>query len=510
VRNRIGHLIGYLWLLAAGCDGNAGVGATCSSHGDCASDLQCSTNDVCVPRCSRAPECGDGFACGADGVCEPAAGQPGDSCASETECTAGLSCQLDGVNTGDDRHLLASCSTQLVGRPANEQCEVDADCRNNTCALGRCVDLCLSSRDCDKGLACMDIPRIQASGALFAGCLPEQGNITWEVPVQAPTASILVPVPSLARSMSLVFSVADRNHRVGARSVIAPSARALFSPCSIFDDSCEPTADFFSQVVRHQPLFGQSTITLPTTPSVPLETGVYRVGVASYSPTGELGSAIPRVTASVRIGNAVLLDLHFHFLNLEDHMCTSALGGLRLDASTAQSAVTFQDDFLSPLRQIFAHGGIALGRISYDDILDHPELDGLDVADAGELLRLGTAKTGIDVYFVRTLSPVGLQAFGPNPGPTHNGTIQSGVVIALDTLCYRTWPQLSRLVAHELARYMGLHHNVEPGSSAEAFYQDTIDDTDDSPTNLMYFSEFGGTEISPDQREILTRSGVLR
>src|SRR6185295_14469504 len=147
---------GFLLLVViaiAGCPGgSSGLGEECGSTSDCDSQLQCSSN-VCVPRCSRAPECGDGYSCSGDGICVLASGQPGDTCESEVDCAPGLSCQIDpNVVVGD--HLLASCSAQLDGKPAGGACAVDGDCRNGTCALGQCVDLCHDSRDCAIGAAC--------------------------------------------------------------------------------------------------------------------------------------------------------------------------------------------------------------------------------------------------------------------------------------------------------------------------------------------------------------------
>lgn len=504
-------LLLVLFALAAGCGGDGGLGESCSTHGDCDSELQCSAS-VCVPRCARAPDCGDGYACDRDGICQLASGQPGDDCTSEVECAPGLACQLDGESLGENQRLLASCTPHSTGRPAGAECAIDGECRNGTCALGHCIDLCASDRDCNAGFACLDIPRVEARGSLFTGCLPSQGNIQWTIPVQGPTANILFPVPSGAHSAQLVFSVEDAAQRVGAQSVTSPSGDALFAPCNLaMDPECDPINDYYQHVIRHQPLFGQSVITLPTTPAVPLETGAYKVGVASFRPSGSIGSAIPHVRASVRIDAAVLLDLHFYFLNFEDHMCSASLGGTRFDSTAAQNATFFQTEFLGALRGIFAPGGIALGTITYQDVLDHPDLDGLDVTDAGKLLELGEHAGGINVFFVRTLSPVGLQAFGPNPGPAGlAGTRQSGVIIGLDSLCYRSWAQLARLTAHELARYMGLHHNVEAGADAQNPWRDLLDDTDDSETNLMFYSEFGGLEITQQQRDILTRSGALR
>jgi hypothetical protein len=173
----------------------------------------------------------------------------------------------------------------------------------------------------------------------------------------------------------------------------------------------------------------------------------------------------------------------------------------------AESAPFFQTDFLGAMRSTFAAGGVALGSIDYSDLLDHPDLDGLDISNASELLSLGAHTDGVNVFFVRSLSPAGLQAFGPNPGPAGlANTAQSGVIIPLDTLCYRAWTDVARVAAHEIARYMGLYDNVE----IDQVHVDPIDDSDQSPSNLMFYSESGGTELSPGQRTILSRSVVLR
>jgi hypothetical protein len=61
---------------------------------------------------------------------------------------------------------------------------------------------------------------------------------------------------------------------------------------------------------------------------------------------------------------------------------------------------------------------------------------------------------------------------------------------------------------------MGLYHNVELEMEEHSNWHDGITDTDMEPgretTNLMFFSEFGGTEVTAGQREILTKSAVLR
>ncbi|NVB79284.1 MAG: hypothetical protein HOV81_12885 [Kofleriaceae bacterium] len=467
-------------------------------------------SSVCVAECTRATECGDGYACDEAGHCQRATGELGDSCKSEVECVAGLSCQMDDV-LDENGDVVSSCNRETGGRPAGDVCDLDDDCRNGTCALGHCVDLCTSTRDCGYGTSCTNIPRIEASGRMFGGCLQSRGALSWDIPIQGPSASVQLPLPAAARSVSVYFSVEDLTQKVGATSVHAPSGLPVVGPQCVTGEGSEE-ANYYTCPVRHRPELGQSVLAMPSSPTQPLQAGVYSLTVQSQRAVdSQVGTAIPSMTAVIKLDSSPVLDLHFHFLNFDEHPCSSAFGG-HLDAATAKAASFFQDDYLSELKDILARGGVTLNNKSYDDLRDHPDLDGLDVAKVGELLKLGTSSVGINVFFVRTLSPIGLQAFGPSPGPAGlGGTRQSGIVIGLDTLCYRNWSQLARLTAHEIAAYMGLYKNIElKADDPRVKYLDPLDDTDGSPTNLMFNSEFGGVDISPAQREILSRSAVLR
>src|SRR5207249_4596158 len=152
------------------------------------------------PRCERAPECGDGYACDQAGLCQPANERQGDPCASEVECIAGLACEITGFDAG---HVSSSCVLENSGRPADAECSVDGDCRNGTCALGHCVDLCTTTRDCGTGTSCTLIPRVEAHGAMFAGCLQSHGALRWEIPIHGPSDDVLLPIPDSARSVAV-------------------------------------------------------------------------------------------------------------------------------------------------------------------------------------------------------------------------------------------------------------------------------------------------------------------
>lgn len=502
---RLGSLICALWTLSACSGGGGSYGAQCGNNADCGDDLQCVAN-TCVPHCQRAPECGDGYRCDEEGFCVAATGEQGDACQSEVDCVAGLSCKIEGTAVNEDGYLVASCSDENAGRPAGLPCTADEDCRNGTCDLGHCVDLCSSPRDCGAGTSCTDIPRVASEGLLYRGCLQSKGALHWSIPVQGTSDDVMLPVPKIARSLSVLFTITDPTQKVGATHITAPNGTQIL----------EPSLDYYANVnVRHRLEFGQSVLALPVVPDEPgerykLQTGVYRLTVASkrvaFGDRLLPGTATPSMTAVIKVDDGATLDLHFYFLNFDEHPCAQAFGG-KLDAQTAQTAGFFQDEFLTNgLKPILNAGGIAVGTQTYTDLRNHPDLDALDVTNLTSLLALGEHSVGINVFFVRTLSPVGLQAAGPNPGPAGLGNTKlSGIVIGLDTLCYRTWGQLARLTAHEIARYMGLYNNVDIDR-----HVDPIPDTDGSPNNLMFYSELGGTFLSEGQKQILRRSAVLR
>lgn len=515
-------------LAAAGCPGgNGGVGDVCGGNDDCSGKLQC-LNSRCVPRCVRAPDCGDGYACNEDGLCEPSTLELGDTCTSEAECAAGLSCQIDGTAVHDDNHVAASCTAENDGRAAFAECSDNADCRNGTCALGHCIDLCKQDRDCATGTACRTIPSKLGNRAVFSGCIPPTGAIRWTEPTRDRISEVLLPVPLGATSAELVMSVDDPRQKVGAINVLSPDGQRIYTPpCVVGAPTCtaETVSElYFANTQRHAPAFGQSVLAIPsgTLPGNALRSGVYRVQVASFLADGSPGTAVPRVKALVRMSSGTLLDLHFFFLDLEDHAC---LDGLPLNAQVAPSTPQFKE-YTAEIHSIFSQVKLTTVPATYEDITNRPELDGLDLARVGELLTLGKYATGINVFFVRSLSPLGLQAYGPNPGPAgFANTPQSGIVISLDTLCYRDWKALARLTAHEIGRYVGLYHNVEAATNDtdRAHWRDQITDTDPlndaaAAANLMYFSDEDGSEdsandpmpeISNEQRNVITWSPIM-
>jgi hypothetical protein len=486
-----------LWLvLLTGCPGGGGgVGDRCDDSGDCETALQCVAG-ACAPLCIRAPDCGAGYTCDSSGYCDAATKQDGDTCSSETDCVTGLSCEL-GSDTDATGTLVSSCTPSSEAAPAGASCSRDSDCHNKLCALGHCTNLCNSTSDCGVGTACVQIPRVEADGALFDGCLQSSGLLSWNIPDPSAANQVWLPIPETTQSISVAFTLDDITQEAEIRGIADPMGNQV---------DIGPT----SNTIRFIPQPGESVLAMPSSPDTPLFTGAYlmQVLVQNAPYTGSAaGDGEPTITAVIKLDKNVLLNLHFFFLNFDEFPCAgSAFEGESFDATAAQTASFFQTDFVGSLRSIFATGGVALGSLDYVDLLDHPDLDGLDVSNASELLSLGTSSDGVNVFFVRSLSPAGLQAYGPNPGPAGiGGTAQSGVIVALDSLCYRSWTDVARVAAHEIARYMGLYDNIDIDNTV-----DPISDSDASSSNLMFYSDLGGTQLSQGQKTILSGSVVLQ
>ncbi|HEY6175277.1 MAG TPA: hypothetical protein VIX73_12560 [Kofleriaceae bacterium] len=539
----------------AGCPGSgAGIGDPCGGNDDCSGAAQC-LNGRCVRRCERAPECGDGYACD-HGACIAAQFTQGDTCLSEVDCIAGLTCQINGAEVDPiSNRLVSSCQKEnAMGRATGAACDGDDDCRNGACDLGHCVDVCHDTVDCPMGSSCMTIPRVSVGGKLYYGCLKSSGVIQWPIQVGSPSSQVLLPVPSTATSAELVMMVDDPSQKVGASSVLDPCGCTRYAvPCEFQDNdpNCTPLRSrdqYYSQApsadsnnvvgdnticaptvmcddtpgvavnrIRHLPEFGHSVLLIPSIPrNGELKQGTYQVQVQSYWPNNSHGSAIPHITAVVRIGEGDTLDLHFWFLDLTAHPCVQMPDNAALSAATARapSPSPFRDDYFGTLHTLFGHLGIGVIDATYDDITNRHALDGLDIADAGSLFPISRYTSGINIFFVRSLSPIGVEVFGPNPGPAFGGTPDSGIVVSLDSLCTRDWPSLARLTAHALGRYMGLYHNVEPRDPSQPAedptWEDLIPDSDDASSNLMYPSAHDGTDLSNTQRNALIWSPVLR
>lgn len=482
-----------------GCRG-ASLGEPCAERSDCASDLQC-LGGLCTPLCDNHTECGDGFLCTEDGECSRVRSRYGDRCNSELECGPNQACLLDEADDDGDGWLLATCQPQPIGAVAGSECSSDDACRSGSCNLGRCTRLCRTSSECPEDLTCTELPRLLESGsALFRGCLQDGGTIRHrlEVPHSGDEVPLLVPGNAVSVAVTTVSS--DPNLLAGVFQLRGPTGAYLYRTPQTPDDVT-------TNPLRYSMAPGESTLLFPDRPKSPLVPGVYRVELGTALTPQLPASDIPEVTVYYKLDDSAVLDVNVYFLDLGSHPCQGGIGTTRLDASNAPGLLVFQS-YLADALAILGQAGIELGEVTYHDITDRPELDALSASDLPSLLQLSTTDTGLNLFLVRSIEPGGIQVLsGGTPGaPRSPGSRTAGIAVSMDTLCYRTWPQLARVTAHAMARQMGLFRNREPSSNV----QDPIADSSSGPENLMYYSEFGGTELSEGQGEVLRLYPGLR
>jgi hypothetical protein len=483
-----------LLVLGACSGGDRGEGEPCMTGAECGAGLQC-LEGVCAPTCVNHVDCGDGYQCEEGGQCVLVESNIGDVCMREIDCGPGQTCALDDFDRDDDDFLAGTCQYQWPGDPIASPCASDDDCQTGICTIGLCTQLCGQPNDCPPGLTCAIVPRLlDDSAPRFSTCLPSRGVAIDDVPLSSASASLRIPVPSNAHSVTLVASVEDETQLVGVTRLVGPDGRVLF----VLPETIE---EFYDNDIRYQVSFGISTMMVPNTPEVELLVGVYQAEIGSILELGGRGTSIPQVVLQYKLDTGASLDLHFHFLDLEDHPCAGFFEQGELDATTATESAQFQS-FVGEIDGIMAPAGIRLGTVTYDDIEGRGDLDSITRGRLGNLLSLSTASTGIDVYLVRSMEPVGVQAMvGGTPGPPRTpGTRASGIAVSVDTLCYRDWHALARITAHAIARQMGLYDNRAPDGAP-----DTISDSDESIENLMFFGDFGGSQLSEGQQDVLRR-----
>jgi hypothetical protein len=111
------------------------------------------------------------------------------------------------------------------------------------------------------------------------------------------------------------------------------------------------------------------------------------------------------------------------------------------------------------------------------------------------------ASPGVDVFLVESL-PAGIAGLSlGTPGPFERGGYYYGVVIEPTTGGVIS----GRVVAHEVAHFLGLQHVQNVGVSGTV-YPDPLDDTVSGADNLMQF----GTMLTAGQAFVLQKSPILR
>jgi hypothetical protein len=456
------------------------------------------------PGCLTYRDCSDGETCQA-GSCLAVESVPGDTCAREADCGAGQTCSLVDIDADEDGatdSLAPRCAAAAQLLPLGNNCHDDAQCATGSCALGRCAELCSHDSDCKKGWVCSAMPKAlgRLREAMFGACLPASGVV--QVPLRVDPdpeeRAILIPVPEHALSVTLVADSGEPWIDVAFTRVFSPSGEPLWIQPLERDQE-------FTQPLRVQ-IGPQTTgVLIPSSSAAPLEPGVYRATVNAWLGSGSSASAVPRLHALYRLGlPGRVLDVSFHFADLGEHPCLPSVMGPLVAPRAADD--TLWREVLDAWGDVFAPAGILIGQVEYEDVLNRPDLDAIETHELPELFALGDERSGLHVYVVRSLQPLGvLVSIGGRPGPVQPGTARSGVVLSADALCLLAPREVGTLLARAAAGYMGLHETV----SVEGV-PDGLDSTGLDGDNLLYYRLGKGVDLTGEQRDILRGSPLLR
>ena len=407
-----------------------------------------------------------------------ATGEVGDACASEVDC-ARRAVLPDRRHRRAMRssHLVATCTAQnTVGaRPAGSPCDADGDCRNGTCALGHCVDLCaqharLRRRARVARSSRASPPTAARSGRrAVPGCLPVAAAfLSWTIPSRRPSRGSVAAGPATPHARSRCCSPSTiRTSWSAPRSLTSPTGQTLVREAVHADRRrCAPTQDtqldqYYSptNLVRH----------LPAARAVGARDAVELERHPAARRLRDDGRARSAATAARRLGDPARHRGHQARHQRRSSICTSTSSistTIRasersatpaLNAPTAQTAPFFQNDYLGELRGDLRAGGHR-GRSArrYDDVVGPPRARRPRRRRPRRAARARHARRRHQ-RVLRAHAVAGRPP-GVRPEPRARRARRHAAVrhrrSALDTLCYRTWA--AARAAHR-ARDRALH-----------------------------------------------------
>lgn len=305
--------------------------------------------------------------------------------------------------------------------------------------------------------------------------------VTFTIPDK--TRSVTVVVEGQAQRLHALASFAMADN-VDLVDIDMSTSHASEMKASYFEEQVGEMPGALDQSVR----LGTFTHVYPYAPGQAILSGTATLRVATDGTGGE---------ATVKI-----------FMPEDDGAKRLHLNMFRVSSA----ATTFESPaLLDELRVIYAQAGIdvvvdetvAVPDTAYarlETFTEPQETPDSDAAKLASVVSTQAKSSALRVMIVDSL-PTGVGGLSLGvPGPPVPSSYYYGVVVASDADA----TNLARVVAHEVAHFLGLQHVTNRGVSGKV-YSDPLADTSPTMPNLMT----KGTELTPDQTFVLSRSSLL-
>jgi hypothetical protein len=472
----------------------------------------------------------------------------GKPCSADGDCGE-LACAADLQTEPEDLAELALSCGDLGGEgEPGDPCEREDDCGHGVCLLaGACARPCERAGDCSARQRCQPVFARRGPDALqtltacvAAADLPERAAVEIEVMQDAlGSDGARIELPAIGDGETALFVLEHLDGEWPEDGECRPPlcVRSLQTR----DD--EPVTLFEFE----NPEAGRSLNPVATGGHLhPLVVMLPIAARSALSPAGyvlELEAARPgdlRLTTLTTSRRGQRLDLNAFYVGLRDLQPEGDRGPpLLADALAVVDEIFAQADiFVGELRQIavpgelpetgtaFPDGDSAQGfAVLHDRFGVYIELPGLFELSAG------AGNPAINLFFVREITPLDPAAepeamSGGLPGPLGmHGTGSSGIAISTDMMRGNA-EMLGRTLAHEIGHYLGLFHTSElDGSVADPLFDtpecwldadadgdglSVADCAEYGADNLMFWAKTTGTQLTPQQREVLQRAAILQ
>jgi hypothetical protein len=447
-------------------------------------------------------------------------------CGRDADCARGQRCTVEDADALRDRDPPAlHCRPSSGKSESRTECDDGSTCESGLCGLaGVCLAPCRQDTDCALGQACQPIEVRVPDGLAPVQACARVAAFASDVRLAQDQLAELRPATLNQRS----FSAAGQ---VGAFFLKAECGRRL-DVLRLAESGTERVLfDLVSQLegrVQPNPVINAGSLVPILIPNNP------RLGLArAYDITlrSDARSSLTLIRAW-RDAPAHVLDLNVFYLGGGS---SEQAGGLR-PGSPAFAEITER------LRKRLLAVGITLGEVHEVDVTGRlrDELSELELSvqrdeqgqatpqevvnlDRVFALSAGLDRGGVNVFLLRSMGPL-FGISGGTPGAVGLlGSAQSGLALALDTLGLA---RADRALLHEIGHQLGLFHTSESDGSSVEPLRDTpvcgrehdqnsdgllrADECEGNGADNLMFWEGEGDAFSAEQRDVLSRSLVLR